>query len=204
MAVQSGVYRGMSVEERVAERRARLLEATLTVWSDPEARTTMTAICVTAGLSERYFYESFDSLDDVRVAVLDEIVIELEEARLLAAAEAGADPGTRVRAQLGAFVGILVKDLRKARVALIEAVAVPVLRTRRTQLLRRFAQVAAEEASIMRGHPEGDPTKEMVAGLMFVGGVVELLTAWLDGTLDDTTPEDLVEAITLSFLALDH
>ena len=78
MAVQSGVYRGVPAERRRAERRERLMEATLEVWADAERRTTMTAVCAEAGLSERYFYESFTDLDQALRAVLDATAEEIE------------------------------------------------------------------------------------------------------------------------------
>src|SRR5688572_31769757 len=55
-------YGGKTVAERAAERRSRLVDATIAVLSaSGEAHATMTAICVEAGLTERYFYESFRS-----------------------------------------------------------------------------------------------------------------------------------------------
>ena len=86
MAVQSGLYKGLSAAERAAERRARLLEATLSVWADTEVRTTMTAVCAEAGLSERYFYESFAGLDEALTAVLDGVAGEIEAVRVRAVA----------------------------------------------------------------------------------------------------------------------
>ena len=98
MAVQSGVYRGVSAADRIAGRRARLLDAALAVWADPETRTTMTAVCAEAGLTERYFYESFSGLDELLTAVMDAIAAEIEETSSRAAAEcAEDDPVARVR-----------------------------------------------------------------------------------------------------------
>lgn len=57
MAVKAGVYGGRTHEERRRERRERLLEAALEVWGTEAAGpVTMTRVCTTAGLSERYFY----------------------------------------------------------------------------------------------------------------------------------------------------
>ncbi len=91
--MQSGVYRGVSAADRAAERRTKLLEAALTVWADPDTRTTMTAICAAAGLSERYFYESFTGLDAALEAVLDQIAAEIEDISRRAAEAAGGGAG---------------------------------------------------------------------------------------------------------------
>lgn len=200
MAVQSGVYRGVSAEDRAAERRTRLLEATLSVWADPQVRTTMTAVCAEAKLSERYFYESFRGLDEALIAVLDSVAAEFERAREAATAAAGDDPTTAVYAAIESFVQILVDDPRKGRVAIIEASAMPQLRSRRTDLLRHFAHLASESATELLGVRDNALGDE-IAGLIFIGGMAELITAWLDGALE-ATPTELVDAASRSFLGL--
>lgn len=201
MAGQSGVYRGVSAADRAAERRTRLLEATLTVWADPGARTTMTGVCAQAGLTERYFYESFGNLDEALTAVMEAIATEIEETSRTAADAAGDDPGARVRASVAAFVQLLVDDPRKGRVAIIEAGAMPALRRRRTELLRHFAHRAAEESHELIGLPRRGGAEDEIAGLLFIGGVAELITAWLDGALE-ASPAELVEAASRNYLGL--
>lgn len=193
MAVQSGTYRGVSAQDRAAGRRARLLEATLALWADVDSKVTMTGICAAAGLTERYFYESFAGLDEALTAVLDAVADEIETCTQQAADAAGPDPADRVRASLIAFVGLLLKDPRKGRVAIIEAGAMPALRHRRTQLLRHFAHRTAEEAHAPGGLPRLSDHDGEIAGLMFIGGMAELVTAWLDGALE-ATPDQIVDA----------
>ena len=201
MAVQSGVYRGVPAEERVAERRARLLEATLAVWADPGTRTTMTGICAEAGLSERYFYESFRNLDEALTAVLDAIATEIEERSTQASEAAGDDPAARVHASVRAFVELLVADPRKGRVAILEAGAVPALRHRRTELLQHFARRSAEEARALWAGPRPSRHDDEIAGALFVGGMAELIGRWLSGTLE-ATPAEIVDAASRSFVGL--
>lgn len=201
MAVQSGTYRGMSTQERVAERRERLLQATLAVWADPETRTTMTAICNEAGLTERYFYESFTNLDEALTAVMDRVAEEIERVTSAAAEAGDDDPTARVYATVRAFVQLLVDDPRKGRVAIIESVSSPALRRRRTELLRYLAHRSAEEARIHLGLPQRSAREDEVAGLLFIGGMAELVTAWLDGTLT-ATADEMVDAAAHGFLGL--
>ncbi|HWJ07950.1 MAG TPA: TetR/AcrR family transcriptional regulator [Nocardioides sp.] len=197
MAVQSGIYKGVSAADRAAERRRRLLDATLSVWADPGARTTMTAVCATAGLSERYFYESFSGLDEALTAVLAEVATEIEATTLAAAEAAGAAPAARITAAVTAFVDLLLADPRKGRVAIIEAAALPGLRGRRTQLLRHFAHLAAVEAQ----HHAARRHEDELAGLLFIGGMAEVVTAWLEGALD-VAPDEVVATATRAFLGL--
>lgn len=195
--MQSGVYKGVSAADRVAERRRRLLDAALSVWAAVDTRTTMTAVCSAAGLTERYFYESFRGLDEVLTAVLEEVATEIEATTLAAAEAAGSDPAARITAAVGAFVDLLLADPRKGRVAIIEAAALPGLRGRRTQLLRHFAHLAAEEAQ----HHAARRHEDELAGLLFIGGMAEVVTAWLDGALE-VAPEEVVATASRAFLGL--
>ncbi|WP_133901124.1 TetR/AcrR family transcriptional regulator [Actinophytocola oryzae] len=201
MAVQSGVYRGVSAVERAAARRVRLVDAALAVWADPDTRTTMTAVCAEAGLSERYFYESFSGLDALLEAVMNEIAAEIEETSRHAAEQAGEEPEARVRASIGAFVGLLIEDPRKGRVAIVESVAVPKLRQRRTDLLRHLAHQAAIETREWLGSSGRSENEDETAGLLFIGGMAELVTAWLDGTLT-ATADEIVDAASRALLGL--
>lgn len=201
MAVQSGVYRGVSAQDRAAERRARLMEATLEVWADPSRRTTMTAVCAEAGLTERYFYESFAGLDEALRAVLEAIAVEIEQTTTSAAEAAGDDPAARTQAMVETFVDYLAADPRKGRVAIVEAGSMPELRQRRTELLRHFAHRTAEEARAWLQLPEDSAAEDELAGLLFIGGMAELITAWLDGAIR-AEPADIVRAASRGFLKL--
>ncbi|GAB3451767.1 TetR/AcrR family transcriptional regulator [Actinophytocola sediminis] len=201
MAGQSGVYRGVSAAERAAARRAKLLAAGLAVWADQDTRTTMTAVCTEAGLSERYFYESFSGLDELLEAVLDDIAAEIEQTSRRAADRAGDDPRARVRASITAFVQLLLDDPRKGRVAIVESVAVPKLRRRRTELLRHLAHQAAVEAREWLDTGDRTETDDETAGLLFIGGMAELVTAWLDGALR-ASAEEIVDAASHALLGL--
>ncbi|MGB3438365.1 MAG: TetR/AcrR family transcriptional regulator [Actinophytocola sp.] len=201
MAGQSGVYRGISAEERAAARRTRLLDAALAVWADQDTRTTMTAVCAEAGLSERYFYESFAGLDALLEALMNDIAVEIEETSRRAADKAGTEPEARVRASIQAFVRLLVDDPRKGRVAIVESVAVPKLRQRRTELLRHLAHQSAIEAREWLAPRARSVVEDETAGLLFIGGMAELVTAWLDGTLN-ASADEVVDAASRALLGL--
>lgn len=67
-------YAGLSGDQRAALRRESLLEAGLDVFAATgKGGATMTAICAHAKLTERYFYESFTSRDELLQKVLDGI-----------------------------------------------------------------------------------------------------------------------------------
>lgn len=209
MAGQRGIYGGRSAQDRAAERRARLLEAALTVWAAPERPTTMTAVCAEAGLTERYFYESFANLDDALTTLLDSLAEEIETVTRAAADAAGSDPLARALAVLRSFLQLLEDDPRKGRVTMIESMARPAQRGRRGQLLRHFAHRTAEEVREQYGQSSGrheadhDEQHDELAGLFFIGGLAEMVTAWLDGSVQ-ATAEELVALAAPTFLTLNN
>ena len=199
--MQSGVYRGVSAQERVEQRRARLIEATLEVWADPSRRTTMTAICQEAGLSERYFYESFSDLDDAQRTVLEAVAEQIERETTQAREAAGSEPLARVEATMRSFAELIASDPRRGRVAIIEAGAMPQLRHRRTELLRHFAHLCAEEARRTFEDTQRTENQDEIAGLVFIGGMAELITAWLEDALAVST-EEIVSSASAAFVGL--
>ena len=71
----------------------------------------MTAVCAEAGLTERYFYESFSGLDEALRAVLDSVADEIERTTTDAAASAGDDPVSRTQASMVAFVDLIASGI---------------------------------------------------------------------------------------------
>lgn len=204
MAVKKGVYRGLTAQERAEERRARLLEATLEVWGrEGGPPVTMTRICQQAQLTERYFYEHFTHLDEALGEVLKAIYEEIVEVTAAALEQTGGDPTERARTGIAAFLDVFVQDPRKGRVAMLLAPGRPELRSRRQELLRSMSSFAAMEAGELYGEEaESGPSGEL-AGILFVGGLSELVAGWIEGTLE-TDPAELVEVATRAFARLAH
>lgn len=201
---RSGRYRGLTAEERTAARRAQLVEAALEVWGrEGGPRVTMTLVCAEAGLTERYFYESFGRLEDALAAVLTRVGDRIREEGLRAIAETEGGPTERVRAALDAYVRIMTDDPRVGRVVVLEAPGWPELRAARNELTRSFAALVVAEGRELYGADALPDDAALLQSYMFLGGVQELMTAWLDGTLD-ATPADIVEAATFMFTRTGH
>src|SRR6202165_1382300 len=106
-------YGRVSAEDRSAERRRRLLDAGLELFGTKGiAATTIADICDEAGLTKRYFYESFATIDDLAGAVFADITDRLvEQVAPAIAAGAGVDP----RPPLSVYLGAVLGDPRFAR-----------------------------------------------------------------------------------------
>src|SRR5882757_8998724 len=67
-------YRGSSAEERRAQRREQFLRAAVRVYGEEGyRRATVRAVCEAAGLTERYFYESFANSEALLVASFEAV-----------------------------------------------------------------------------------------------------------------------------------
>ncbi len=118
-------YKGMEASERAEERRRKFLMAGLEAFGvRGYAATGIRALCREAGLTERYFYESFDSKEDLLCAVYRMIVEEQKNDFITVLADASTTPREKVAAGLRAFFGTLRDDPRKARVQLFEVLGV--------------------------------------------------------------------------------
>jgi AcrR family transcriptional regulator len=189
---RSGVYGGISAEARRAERRGRLMAAGLDlIAAQGWASTTVRGVCRTAGLSSRFFYESFADLDALAVAIFDDVT----EA-ILTAAFGGLSPTATIPDTIRTTVEVLVqeytRDPRLARFVFVEALGSEPLMRRRLGSMRRVAEVIAE---VMRNgdtkRPEGDSYVDVVAAVLS-GGFVELMIGYLRDELD-LTKEQLIE-----------
>jgi AcrR family transcriptional regulator len=194
-------YGGKSAEERAEDRRQRLVEATITVLAEQGGATTMTAICAEAGLTERYFYESFAHRDDALLAALDAVCEEIA-ARALATLEASSGtPEERVQAMMTWFVDWVGRERDRGLVAVVQASATPRLRARRHELLGTFADLVALESTRLYGEHAWPPDRARLQGLVYIAGFAELLAAWLLDELD-LTADELATTATDLFLAL--
>src|SRR5580658_7021848 len=105
------------------------------------SRTTVSGICEQARVGPRFFYEEFDDLDALAVAVLDEIVQNSLERVLLAIATAPDDLPAKLRAAVEVFIGEVTDDPRRARFLFAEAHGSEALMNRRFAAVRAIAEV---------------------------------------------------------------
>ena len=178
-------YRGVSAEDRRATRRAALIDAALDVLAEHGTDgLTMTAVCGRARLTERYFYESFASRDELLAAVFDHCLQDMDAAMYAALAAAPPDLLERCRGAAGAMIGVLTDDPRKARLY-VEAAGSAAVAERRSKAVSAHAAVLAEQMRELRGlnRPEHQAPLRL-ATLVLMGGLSDAILGWLDGTLE--------------------
>ena len=195
-------WTGLPVEERAAERRALLVDAAFDLLgSEGDAATTVRAVCQRARLNPRYFYESFADRDELLVAVYDHQVLLLGTELLEQIQAAGGDPEAVSRAGVETVCRWVAADPRRAKVLYSEALGNEALARRRMESMRSVSDFIGTWALQHHGPPPAGERIGAIATSILVGGMSELLTAWLDGRIDVGLDQLIDDAVAL-FLAL--
>ena len=115
-------FRGVSAEQRQAERRRKFVDAGLQLFGTHGFyNTKVRELCAEAHLTERYFYESFKSLEELFAEVYREAVEGMQQ-HILMAIMGQSHQGSLalIRAGLEAFLKFVRQDPRVARILFIE------------------------------------------------------------------------------------
>ena len=185
-------YRGVDARERDASRRQRFLDAGLDLLGGEDApeELTVRTICKQAGLSLRYFYESFTDKDDFVAAVFDSVTGRL--AATTQAAVAAAPASEQNRAGIANIVAIISEDPRLGRLVFSTRLSNRMVLIKRAEQGGIFAMLSREHIQSALQVP-GNSRISAVAHFV-VGGVVQTLSAWLSGEIA-LGPDELVEQL---------
>ena len=184
-------YRGVDAADRLASRRASLLEAGLDLLGDDESvELTVRVICRQARMTARYFYESFTDKDQFVAAVFDRVIAEL--ATTTQAAVAAAPPDGQTRAGMANIVRTIGGDPRVGRLLFSAQPANAVLVRKRVESGALFAMLSGRHVENALRMPENDRIK--AAAHFVVGGVGQTIGAWLAGDVR-LEPEQLVDQL---------
>jgi AcrR family transcriptional regulator len=114
-------YRGASLTQRRAGRRQQLLQAGIDLFGTRGYHAvTVREICAAAGLTERYFYESFRDREQLFGAVYEHLNTQLAQKLAAAVTGAGGDVELMARRGLRAYFEQTRDDPKGARIMLIE------------------------------------------------------------------------------------
>ncbi len=167
-------YRGMTPEERLADRRERLLSAAYTQFADPGfSATTIERLCSTARISNRAFYECFSGREELMRAVYDRCVEDTKAAVYRAIHAAPDDPRAKMEAAVREFITFVMADRRRARIMTLEVRragdAVHAFRQRKISTLAQTIEKS------LAGLPGGLPENSHLLVVGLIGAVQELL-----------------------------
>ena len=168
-------FKGVSAADRRIDRRRRLVESAFKIAGTEGAGALgVGRVCLAAGLTKRYFYESFASLTQLQSAVVDHAIATMSQR---VDPFAPTQPGGSPQPWLEAFVGALVDDQRLARVLLAET---------HGGALSAFRHQIINVAIAGMAPPGSDPQADLRARLVAfaqIGTLSELCLAWHQGQL---------------------
>ncbi len=176
-------YSGQSFEDRQAERRDRLVRAALQALGRHGRDTSVAAICAEAGLTARYFYESFPNRDAIFVAAY-----RLAQDELLAEMTRHIDPKDAVKSALTGFYTVLAAHPGQARVFLVDLDDhAPAMKAVSQEASRKLATLFAPGAT----HPLE------IAGIL--GAIVQIAKRWIDSGFAEPVERVVEVAALFSF-----
>jgi AcrR family transcriptional regulator len=168
-------FKGVSADDRRINRRNRLVGAAFEIAGTEGAGALgVGRVCLAAGLTKRYFYESFASLAELESAVVDHAIAVMSEC---VDPFRPTGPGGPPQAWLEAFVGALVDDECLARVLLAET---------HGGALSPFRHQIIDVAIAGMAPPDSDAQADLRARLVAyaqIGTLSELCLAWHQGQL---------------------
>lgn len=187
-AVPARAYGGVALEERVAARRARFVEAGTELFGTQGFRgATVRRLCATAGLTDRYFYESFASLE----ALLAEVYRTLTHAfaaRLSAEAIRSDDwqgDAAAIERQATAAYELwfdTVRDPRFARIVLVEVLGVsPAIDALYEESARAMAELTIAPLAATQPALKLSKARRELLGRALVGAGLQVAKMWMTG-----------------------
>jgi AcrR family transcriptional regulator len=186
-------YGGKSAQERRAERRAALIHAGRRIWQEHGwAAVTMRGVCAEAGLTDRYFYESFADRDALLAEIWDQARDEVLGVFLEALQSLpDAPPLEKLRAAAAALVHHIAEEPERAEIIFGDHAGSAVLEQRRREAVQRATDllVGLARPFLQQGVDERAFRIHVLVG---IGGFVELMLAWRSGLIDEEA-DTLVE-----------
>ncbi|OBJ54239.1 TetR/AcrR family transcriptional regulator [Mycobacterium sp. 1423905.2] len=171
-----GRWSGVPLEDRQARRRDDLVVAGVQLLGAAAGPAlTVRAVCREAGLTERYFYESFTDREDFVRAVYDDVCT-----RAMATLTSAKTP----REAVEQFVALMVDDPVRGRVLLLAPAVEPVLTQSGAEWMPNFIDLLQRKLSRI-----GDPVLQKLVATSLIGALTALFTAYLNGQLGATRAE---------------
>ncbi|GIH74783.1 TetR/AcrR family transcriptional regulator [Planobispora longispora] len=171
-------YRGMSAEERLQERRERLVSAAYALYADlgfPD--TTIEKLCAAARISNRAFYECFTGREELMRVVYDKCVRDNLAVVSKAVEQAPNTLLGRIEAGVAAYIQFVTEEPRRARILHLEVRrAGDCLISSRQAAVAGFTQII--ETNLIEA-PDTDGADPHLLVLGMIGALQELLIEWV-------------------------
>ncbi|WP_063046980.1 TetR/AcrR family transcriptional regulator [Nocardia pseudovaccinii] len=182
-------YGGLSKEQRVAQRQARLIDAALELFgTQGYAATSIERLCAVANVSTRSFYEDMGSREALLIALVNRITSHAVERALESMSKTAGQPlSTRVVDSFRAYLEVTCADHRSARVCYVEVVGVSsAVEDWRRQQRRLLSSLLISEAERAVERGETKARRFDLFALAVIGAVNSLAQELVRTTHTDT------------------
>jgi AcrR family transcriptional regulator len=182
-------YAGRSADDRRAERRTRLLAAGRRAWGEAGlSAVTVRGVCALAGLTDRYFYESFANREALVLAVADQLRDEMLAIMVRGGRAASGGVEAKLRGGLDAILRAATSDPATLRIFTSDPTDLPALAQHRRGMLTMITDLVIQFVPEVLAGPV-DAHELRIAALFSVGGVNQLIESWIDGSLTVSTEQ---------------
>ncbi|MEU8896734.1 TetR/AcrR family transcriptional regulator [Nocardia sp. NPDC048505] len=179
-------YAGLSREERVAQRRTRLIDAALELFgTQGYATTPIERLCTVANVSTRSFYEDVGSREALLIALADRVCTRAVDQAISSLTRNRAEPlAVRMLDAFRSYLAVTSADQRSARVLYVEVVGVsPAVEEWRREQRRLLASLLVGEARRAAERGEIKSRRFELFALAVIGSVHALAQELVQSTM---------------------
>lgn len=179
--VNKRVYRKKNPEDRVLERRERLMQAALQLFgTQGYANTTIETLCSEAKVTTRHFYQVFSSREELLLAVYNQITEELQVSLFSAMMAERQGLQEKMQQVIQALVNNYLTDSRRAQIGVLEVVgASAIVEKRRREVIHGIAIHLEQFMNALAAENQLPQRNYHWLAVALVGGINELMAEWL-------------------------
>ena len=179
--VNKRVYRKKNPEDRVLERRERLMQAALQLFgTQGYANTTIETLCSEAKVTTRHFYQVFSSREELLLAVYNQITEELQVSLFSAMMPERQGLQETMQQVIQALVTNYLTDSRRAQIGVLEVVgASAIVEKRRREVIHGIAIHLEQFMNALAAENQLPQRNYHWLAVALVGGINELMAEWL-------------------------
>jgi len=197
-------FKGLSLSERKLARRTKLIEAGIEAYGTQGFfSVTVKDICREAGLTERYFYESFKKSEHLFQTIFLKLIDQLQQNVMQAMMQASSDPKKMIEAGLTALLTTLRDNPGMARIIYIDAMLVQELHNQATihETMGRFDRMIQTFVMLMMPNLNRSEREISLVSTGLNGYVTQIAIRWVMSGFKQSL-EEILSSCSLVFFAL--
>ncbi len=195
------LYGGLSVNQRRAERRERLLAAGFDLFGTAGyLKTTIPMICSDAGVTARHFYDEFDSREALLRAIFDDLAERSYDIVRQALRHTDKPVYERVLSANRAYYRFFTEDPRRAQIYALECLGIsPELEAHRRDMRERSVRQLTRATEWLESSRLLRDVDSRLVAIGLASAAVAMLAEWVLATKKPSL-EKMAEMLTLFWM----